>query len=87
MTANLSMSLGTKDFALLGRTGRLSCSLDFLSLAHANSLTTIMRADVSCFGEVANVINDARTRSYSTKGVVHAAGLQVVNVTSSDGPS
>ncbi len=77
MTANLSMLLGTKDFTLLGRTGRLSCSVDFLSLAHADSLTTIMRADVSCFGEIANAINVARPRSYCTKGVVHAAGLQV----------
>ena len=80
MTANPSMFLGTKDFTLLGRTGRLSCNVDFLSLANADSLTTIIRADVSCFGEIANAIRVARTRSHCTKGVVHAAGLQVCDI-------
>ena len=80
MTANLLMFLGTKDFILMGRTAHVSPSADFAVLAHANCVATIMRVDVSSFGEVENTINAMRLRSQCTKGVMHAAGLQVSHI-------
>lgn len=80
MTANLSMFLDIRDFILLGRTAHVSNSADFVNLAYAHCLTTVMRADVSCFGEIANAINLVRFRSCCKHDVMHAAGLQVCHI-------
>ena len=80
MTANLTMFLDTKDFILLGRTAHVFSSADFVNLAYAHCLTTVMRADVSCFEEIANAINLVRLKSCCKSDVMHAAGLQVCHI-------
>ena len=64
----------------MGRTAHASTRADFAVLARANCVATVMRADVSSFEEAANAINAMRLRSQCTKGIMHAAGIQVCHI-------
>ena len=77
MTADLLMLLGAREVVLLGRTAHISDNSDFKNLANAECVTTILRTDVSCLQEIADAVNVVRSKSECTKGLMHAAGLQV----------
>lgn len=70
---------GAPDVLLLGRSGRTAHVEDLAHLAMADCLATIWRTDVSSDVELRSAIAIARRRAHCTRGVLHAAGLQVGN--------
>ncbi len=53
---------GASNFVLLGRTAHTSHDEITNHLVQAFCLTTFLRADVSCFGDIANAVNAGRRR-------------------------
>lgn len=70
---------GAPDVLLLGRSGRTTHVEGLAYLAMADCLATIWRTDVSSDVELRSAIAIARRRAHCTRGVLHAAGLQVGN--------
>jgi len=77
MATNMLTLSGASNFVLLGRTAHTSHDEITNHLVQAFCLTTFLRADVSCFGDITNAINAGRRGAQCISGIMHAAGLQV----------